>query len=342
MPGAYLQPLDIANRALDHIGATPITSFTQDVKAAQRVSSVYDKVRDAELRRNVWRFAIRKVALRAVDTTTVFLVPSAYVAADTYPQSSIVTFNNITYISAQYVPINTPPGNPNEAFWWVYFGPLTVQPWNPSPLVVPTPVTYYAGELVYNLVGTTVNVYQCLTTGTLADPTAAPPLWLATTTYDIGDTVTDAFAVVWQSKIDLNLNNAPVAGIAWQLVPADQPAQEVGRTGYRSMRRCVRSASSTRSVPGRATRAPPAMLSASQAAICAKPRKTPRQVRSAILECLADCRRTTGSSRETSSSRAMSWSSFSASWPISRMSPAWTRCSVRAWRHAWAWNFVSR
>ena len=229
MPGAYQIPLDIANRALDHIGATPITSFTQDVKAAQRVSSVYDKVRDAELRRNVWRFAIRKVALRAVDTTTVFLVPSAYVAADTYPQSSIVTFNNITYISAQYVPINTPPGNPNEAFWWVYFGPLTVQPWNPSPLVVPTPVTYYAGELVYNLVGTTVNVYQCLTTGTLADPTAAPPLWLATTTYDIGDTVTDAFAVVWQSKIDLNLNNAPVAGIAWQLVPADQPAQEVGQ-----------------------------------------------------------------------------------------------------------------
>lgn len=230
MPGAYFTPLDVANRALDHVGSTPITSFTQDCKAAQRVSTVYDKVRLAELRRNVWRFAIRKVALRAVDVTTMFLVPAAYVSGDTYPQGSIVTYNQITYIASQYVPAATAPGTPNEAYWWVYFGPLTVTPWIPlsAPGVVTT--TYYAGELVYNVVGTTVHVYQCLNTGTTDDPTALPLLWSATTTYNIGDTVTDSMAGVWQSKIDLNTNNIPVAGAAWQVVPAGQPAAQVGQS----------------------------------------------------------------------------------------------------------------
>ena len=102
-----------------------------------------------------------------------------------------------------------------------------VTPWLPQA----TPaISYYAGELVYNLVGTTVNIYQCLTTGTLDDPTTLPLLWLATTTtYHIGDTVVDALNAVWQSLTDLNLNNAPVAGTNWQSVPAAQAAQQVGQ-----------------------------------------------------------------------------------------------------------------
>src|ERR1700739_3153849 len=154
MPGDFLVPLDIANRAIDHVGLTPITSFTQDDKGAQRVSSVYDKLRVAELRRNIWRFAIRKVALRAIDVNTMFLVPPTYVAADYYPQSSIVLYNSVFYISQQYVPPNTLPGTPNEAFWTVYFGPQTVTAWDST-------LTYYAGELVYDVDGTTVEVFMC-------------------------------------------------------------------------------------------------------------------------------------------------------------------------------------
>lgn len=284
--GKFLVPLDIGNRALDHVGSTPITSFTQDCKAAQRVSNVYDKLRDAELRRNVWRFSIRKVALRAIDTNTMFLVPAPYLLADSYPQGSIVTLGRVIYISQQYVPANTTPGSPNEAFWTVYFGPQTVTPWNPPiPLgqgsAIPqwsatvtyndgayvvgsdnhvyvcaagtslnqNPVTdngvhwiftgtsgaglsvdsYYAGELVYNVVNNVVSVYMCLTTGTLDNPTLAPNLWLANVTYNIGDTVTDSHGAIWQSIIDLNTGNAPAAGSQWEAVPLGQPSTQVGQ-----------------------------------------------------------------------------------------------------------------
>lgn len=217
----YRTPIDIANRALDHCGVPPIVAFTDDSKGADRVNSVYDKLRIAELRRNVWRFSIRKAALRAVDTTTMLLVPEAFDATETYPQGSIVSCSNTIYFAAQAVPANTTPGAPNEAYWTVYFGPLTVTPYDST-------LSYYAGELVYDVVGTTVNIYQCLTTGTEADPTAAPDDWDSTLTYNIGDTVTYSSAV-WQSKIDLNTANIPTVGLNWQSVPAAQGATQVGQ-----------------------------------------------------------------------------------------------------------------
>jgi hypothetical protein len=55
-----------------------ITAFTDDSKAASAVSFCYDKLREAELRRNVWVFSIRKAALRPVDTTTKLLAPAAW------------------------------------------------------------------------------------------------------------------------------------------------------------------------------------------------------------------------------------------------------------------------
>jgi hypothetical protein len=217
----YLTPIDIANRALDHCGVPPIVAFTDDTKGAERTLAVYDKLRVAELRRNVWRFAIRKMALRAIDTTTMVLVPTAYDATKTYPQGSIVTSGNTTYLAIQAVPISTTPGAPNEAYWAVYFGPLTVTLYDST-------ISYYTGELVYNVVGTTVSVYQCLNTGTTENPTAAPASWASTKTYNIGDTVTYS-AAVWQSKIDLNTNNIPSVGANWQSVPAGQGATQIGQ-----------------------------------------------------------------------------------------------------------------
>lgn len=217
----YLTPIDIANRACDHCGIPPIVAFTDDVKAADLVLRVYDKLRIAELRRNVWRFAIRKAALRAVDTTTMVLVPTAFDATETYPQGSIVSYSNSIYFASQAVPADIVPGAPNEAYWTVYFGPLTVTPYDSE-------LSYYAGELVYDVVGTTVTIYQCLTTGTEADPTAAPDDWDDETTYNIGDTATYSSAI-WQSKIDLNTNNAPAIGLNWQSVPATQGATQVGQ-----------------------------------------------------------------------------------------------------------------
>lgn len=217
----YLTPVDIANRALDHCGVPNIAAFTDDSKGADRTKSVYDKLRVAELRRNVWRFSIRKAALRAIDITTMFLVPEAFDATETYPQGSVVSSNNTIYFAAQAVPAAITPGAPNEAYWTVYFGPLTVTPYDST-------ISYYTGELVYDVVGTTVNIYQCLATGSLADPTAAPADWASTTVYNIGDTVTYG-AAVWQSRIDLNSGNIPAANANWQSVPVTQGATQVGQ-----------------------------------------------------------------------------------------------------------------
>lgn len=217
----YLTPVDIGNRACDHCGVPNIVAFTDDSKAADRVSSVYDKLRIAELRRNVWRFAVRKAALRAVDTTTMVLVPTAYSATVTYPQGSLISYSNVIYFAAQAVPAAITPGAPNEAYWTVYFGPRTVTPYDSDN-------SYYIGELVYDVVGTAVNVYQCLTTGTLADPTADPADWSETTTYNIGDTVTYS-AATYQSTIDLNTDNNPIASAFWEAVPTVQGATQVGQ-----------------------------------------------------------------------------------------------------------------
>lgn len=221
----YLTPIDIANRALDHCGVPNITAFTDDSKGADRTNAVYDKLRIAELRRNVWRFAVRKTALRAIDVNTMFLVPAAWSASAVYPQGSIVSYNNTFWFADQYVPANTAPGASNEAYWTVYFGPQTVTPWDSD-----SDTSYYAGELVYHVDSNVVSVYQCLTSGTEADPTELPDAWDADTTYNIGDTVIDGSSNVWQSLTDLNTGNAAVASAYWQAVPvASQAATQIGQ-----------------------------------------------------------------------------------------------------------------
>lgn len=221
----YRVPIDIANRALDHCGVPRIVAFTDDTKAADATNSIYDKARTAELRRNVWGFATRKVALRVVDTSTMFLVPAAWGSTAAYPQGSIISYSNTIYIAAQYVPANTTPGSPNEAYWTVYFGPQTVTPWDSD-----SALSYYAGELVYHVASNVVSVYQCLTTGTEADPTNLPDAWDTDTTYNIGDTVVDGSSNEWQSKTDLNTGNAAIAGLYWQSVPvSNQAATQIGQ-----------------------------------------------------------------------------------------------------------------
>ncbi len=57
--------IDIANRALTKLGAARIISLGDDVKSARSVSSMWDIVRDSELRSRNWSFAIKREALAA-------------------------------------------------------------------------------------------------------------------------------------------------------------------------------------------------------------------------------------------------------------------------------------
>lgn len=57
--------VSIANRALQKLGAKRITALTQDHPNARSMSAAYEAVRDSELRRYVWSFAIKRASVAA-------------------------------------------------------------------------------------------------------------------------------------------------------------------------------------------------------------------------------------------------------------------------------------
>ncbi len=62
----------ICNFALQKLGAKRITSLTEDSPNARTMNACYEIVRDAELRRHVWSFAIAREALAADVYTATF------------------------------------------------------------------------------------------------------------------------------------------------------------------------------------------------------------------------------------------------------------------------------
>jgi hypothetical protein len=70
--------VDIANRALQKLGAERIVSLTQDNENARAVNACYDSVRDAELRSHPWNFAISRVQLAADSTAPSFGFATSY------------------------------------------------------------------------------------------------------------------------------------------------------------------------------------------------------------------------------------------------------------------------
>lgn len=64
--------VDIANRALQMVGASRISSFSDDTKEAEEVNGCYASLRDAELETNTWRFSIKRVQLSAMATAPDF------------------------------------------------------------------------------------------------------------------------------------------------------------------------------------------------------------------------------------------------------------------------------
>lgn len=170
----FQAPVDIANRALQHCGASRIIAFTDDSKNATEVSFVYDKVRRAELRRNVWTFATRRSVLRPADVTSMLLTPSAWSASATYLPGSVTQFGGQWFVALKPVPANIEPDlSTNSAYWSQYFGPRMVTPWVfggvqniPQPWAIGT--SYASGSLV---VGSDGYEYNSLVNGNIGhDP----------------------------------------------------------------------------------------------------------------------------------------------------------------------------
>jgi hypothetical protein len=202
----FLDSLDVANRALQLCGLPEVLSPDEDSQRCREVSAAYDKVRRAELRRNVWRFAVRKAVLRPVATTTLLLRPGLYDATKTYLTGEVVRdTNGLMWISATADNTNNTPGGNNED-WEMYFGPATASLYDSG-------TTYFAGELVYVLTGTTPNgyqVYMSLISGNSDTPGTATA-YVSTTQYKQNDTVSSGGSQ-WRSLLPVNQGNTPADG----------------------------------------------------------------------------------------------------------------------------------
>lgn len=61
--------VQIVNNALIRIGASAITSLTENSEAARAANLIYEQIRDATLRDHIWNFAVKRIALaQEVDT----------------------------------------------------------------------------------------------------------------------------------------------------------------------------------------------------------------------------------------------------------------------------------
>lgn len=70
--------VEIANRALQLLGAKRIVSLTEDSRNARAVNAAYEPVKKAELRKHPWGFAITRVALAADATAPAFTKTNSF------------------------------------------------------------------------------------------------------------------------------------------------------------------------------------------------------------------------------------------------------------------------
>lgn len=158
----------IANRALQKLGASRIAAGeltnpddTLISKNASEIKACYDMVRRAELRRNVWRFAIRNVAVRPVSLTSKLVTFGTYASGTTYAQNDIVIasdgliYSSLLAGNLGHDPLTSP------LYWTLYFGSDLAQEYV---TIFNAAVTYAAGD---HTVGNDSLVYISLANGNL-------------------------------------------------------------------------------------------------------------------------------------------------------------------------------
>src|ERR1017187_8409247 len=155
VPG-FAIPEVIVNRALQHVGAERIVSLADNSKAAAECAFVYHRLRQAELRRNNWEFAIKRRMLYPITTTTMAWSPPTYAAATTYPVGAVVAYDDTygarLYLSNKAGNVGNTPGTDNG--WEDYFGQVTPDLWASGS-------SYWAGDLRIDPLNPT-NVYISL------------------------------------------------------------------------------------------------------------------------------------------------------------------------------------
>ncbi len=231
---SFLTQVDIANRACQHCGVRRIGSlgFSENSEQAGEFGFNYDKLRRAELARNVWTFATRKTCIRPVTTGTMWISPTLWSSSRTYTFGSIVQDSSGYWWQSQIQQnLNNAPGN--SSAWDSYTGPVTAQPFDTT-----GSTAYFAGEIVYETPGDgTFLAYMSLVNQNGQDP-RDPSEWqeevqyskdqivLYQAPYNAGTTYI-AGAVVQYNDVDYislsagNVGHEPdVSPTYWQIVPA--------------------------------------------------------------------------------------------------------------------------
>ena len=193
---------DIANRALQRCGAqliiAPDTLWSAASLNARAVAACYNSLRVAELRRNVWRFAIRLSALRALDTNTRLVAFGVWASGMTYAVNDVIRGSDgRAYFSKVAGNTGNDPTLHDFTHWSRYFGPDTAEEFDSTNLV-----GYWTGELVWSG-GTT---YLSLVTKNADTPPSSN--WLALTTQPALTTVQFIYPLGSGPSADLSTRNA--------------------------------------------------------------------------------------------------------------------------------------
>lgn len=164
---SFTTQVDIANRALQHLGVPRISAITNSSKQAREARFAVNKVRQTVLRSSVWTSATRRCVMRPIISTTKSINFPNYDAAVTYATGDIVADTAIASDTTGFLWIstaesnlaNTPGAGGANAKWVPYFGPRVAEAWSGS-------VAYKPGDMVYE---TTV-VYIAVAVNTNQDP----------------------------------------------------------------------------------------------------------------------------------------------------------------------------
>lgn len=93
--------VEIANRALQILGAKTIVSLTEDSRNARAINLAFEPVKLSELRKHHWSFAVKRASLAASSTaplfnrTASFPLPSDFVSL--LPPDPEVNFNDLDW-----------------------------------------------------------------------------------------------------------------------------------------------------------------------------------------------------------------------------------------------------
>lgn len=163
----FVTPLDIWNRALQHIGSFRVSYLLELTSQANEIRYCYDKLRLAELQRNLWGFATRRTVMRALTNTMLVWTPPAWVAATTYAAGAITSYSGSYWQADQAITgsaSNTAPDITTS--WHRYFGPEVLDTYDSG-------TAYFPGDLVKSGVA----FYLSLTS--VNDDTPPSSNWLA-------------------------------------------------------------------------------------------------------------------------------------------------------------------